>query len=837
MSKYSMSLSGSWNFNSCAVPGKPKDKENSAAQDVWMQATVPGSVFQNLAEAGRITTTDINANPENYKWVSECGWIYRKNFDMPENWTGCDRIDLVFDGLDTVAEISLNEKRLGNVNNMFMPFRFDITKILKPHDNCLTVRFSPAGEYGKKEKEKYGNNSLFAPRAFVRKAQYQFAWDWCPPLEGCGIWQPVRIEGIKKGRIDNLHIRTIDIRQKRANIEITAELDSVAKEAFVCEMKLSRGEQVIEKKILFKPGEDRKTISIRVENPELWYPRGYGKQNFYQLHTNLINNGETVHQRGETFGIRTVKLNRKSDRYGECFEFEVNGQPVYIRGANWVPASMFPGSVADSDYKAMLTIAADSNLNMLRVWGGGYYESDIFYRLCDQLGIMVWQDFMFACAYYPDSIGFRRLVEAEAKSAIKKLRNYACLSLWCGNNEIDWIHHNRWFGRSKKFHGKAIYHRILPRLVAEMDAERNYIPSTPVASAQSKDPNDPRSGTVHQWNVWNFNAPIRDYLTPENQIPRFVTEFGIQSLPSIETIKEFCPPEQLRIGSRMLDKHNYQEHNSRIYRYIGDLFGSPATINDFSYLSQLVQARGVKEFAEHLRAHHVINRGLLFWQFNDACPAISWAAIDHSKRPKALYYYAKRFYADLLVTAVADPKSLTPGSRGDFKLIRAIAINDSSTPVKAVLKYCVMDLSGNPIKKGATAVQIDSFSRSAFLPLPEEIVSAKDSEKKVLHLVLENKTEILAENMLLLTYDKYVEWRKPKITSALESFGKDKWKLIIKSDTIVKDLYIGAGDKSIVSNNFIDMLPGRAYEIIVEIPENNSLKENDIQFNFVKSGQ
>lgn len=835
MSKYSMSLSGQWDFKPCVSTAKSAD--NSANHDVWMQATVPGSVFHNLAEVGRITLSDIDTNPENYKWVSECGWIYRKNFDMPENWTDCDRIDLIFEGLDTVAEITLNDKPIGNVNNMFMPFRFNIAKTLKSRDNCLTIRFSPAGEYCKKEKEKYGGNPVFTDRAFIRKAQYQFGWDWCPPLEGCGIWQPVRIEGIKKGRIDNIHIRTADIRQKRATIEIAVELDRTAKDVFICELKLSCSEQSIEKKLTFKPGEVCKTISIRVENPHLWYPRGYGKQNLYELCAELIHNGETVHRHGETFGIRTINVNRKPDRYGECFEFEVNGQPIYARGANWVPASMFPGSVSDSDYKALLAAAADGNINMLRVWGGGYFENNLFYELCNRLGIMVWQDFMFACAYYPDSAGFRKQVEAEATTAIKKLRNYACLSLWCGNNEIDWIHRNQWIGRSKKFHGRAIYHTILPRLVAAMDAGRSYIPSTPVASAQSKNLNDPRSGTMHQWNVWNFNAPARDYLTPEDQIPRFVTEFGMQSLPSMETIKEFCPPEQLRIGSRTLDKHDYQERNSRIYRYIGNLFGSPATIEEFSYMSQVVQARATKGFAEHLRTHHSINRGLLFWQLNDACPAVSWAAIDYGKRPKALYYYAKRFYADLLVTAIADPKSLTPGSREDFKFTGAVAINDSDKQVKATLKYCVMDLFGNPIKKEAVAVQIDPFSRSAILPLPKEIASAMDSEKKVLHLVLENKAGILAENMLLLTYDKYVEWQKPKITSTLESDGKSKWKLVIESDTIVKDLYISIGDKGVISDNFIDMLPERAYEIIVKMPENKLLKENDVKFTFVKSGR
>jgi beta-mannosidase len=834
MSKQSIRLSGQWDFKPCSLD--EKQVHCSIRKNDWMRVTVPGSVFGSLMEAGRIDPLDMDANPENYKWVSESGWIYRKEFNLSDELSMGQRVDLVFDGLDTIAEILLNGKLVGTADNMFIPFRFDVTKFLTPGNNSLVVKFAPAKEYGRICREKYDRPFVAAERAFIRKSQYQFGWDWCPPLEGCGIWRDVRLEGIKEGRIDSLHIRTVDIRNGWANIEVAAELDRVRDEAFLCKIILSCGKQVVEKAISFKSGQNSKTISIRIDNPKLWHPRGYGKQNLYRLQADLICKGEIVHHHSELFGIRTIKLNRRKDAYGEKFEFEVNGRPVYIRGASWVPASMFPGSVANTDYEALLNAAAEGNINMLRVWGGGYYENDLFYRLCDRLGIMVWQDFMFACAYYPDSEGFQKQVKAEGAAAIKRLRNHPSIGVWCGNNEIDWIHSQKWFGKCDKFYGKAIYHRILPRLMADLAAGHNYIPTTPVASEDSADPNDPGSGAVHQWNVWNFNAPARDYLTPEEKIPRFVAEFGLQSLPSIETIKEFCPPDQVRIGSRAIDKHDYQERNSRIYRYIGNMFGSPSNIEDFSYLSQLTQARAIKWFVEHLRSHNFINSGVMFWQFNDACMAVSWAAVDYKKRPKALYYYAKRFYADVLVTAIADPKSLTPGSRDDFKLTGAIAINDSDKQVKAELKYCVMDLFGNPIKKGSAKVQIDPFSRSAVLPLPAEIASAKDSEKRILHLAMENKNGLLAENLLLLTYDKYIEWPVPKVTSKIKSLGAGKWKLIIKSNTVVKDLHISTGGKGTVSDNFIDMLPGREYEIAIKTAANERLEESSIKFNFIKLG-
>ncbi len=329
---------------------------------------------------------------------------------------------------------------------------------------------------------------------------------------------------------------------------------------------------------------------------------------------------------------------------------------------------------------------------------------------------------MFACAYYPDRQWFLTEVKTEATTIIKQLRNHPCLVLWCGNNEIDWMHSTGKLGKGKKFHGRAIYHQLLPQLVTELDPDTDYIPTTPIAA--TKNQNDPNSGTVHQWDVWSGHQPVRQYLCPPQNTPRFVTEFGLQSLSCMKTIKNFCPSGKLRIGSEFIEKHNYQlDGNSRLYRYIGDLFGTAESLEQFVYLSQITQARAAKTYVEHLRAHNFRNNGVLFWQFNDCCPAISWSAIDYTKEPKALYYYAKRFFSKLLIAVISsESEKAQAGSSLQSQPISVIVINDTSEPLTAMLNCRLIDLFGRPLDQFVSPIAIGPFSTSAPLKLLKAII-------------------------------------------------------------------------------------------------------------------
>lgn len=835
MPKELIDLTGNWEFKE--YPSHARRMRDLDATG-WMPTQIPSSIYTSLIDAGQIDRTELNTNPEDFIYISQKPWIFRKTFDTPQKLLDCSRADLIFEGLDTVSQIWLNDKLIAKTDNMFIPHRFDITSLLKPKNNRLLIKFDSAIDYAEKLMQRYGKLTEFyfgyPCRSYIRKAQYQFGWDWCPPLPGCGIFRPVRLEGIASARIEDLHIRTIDCNDKYADLSIAMKLQTEPSSyPLTCKLKITNGVQ-LEQALDFQPGHNRQSTIIRIENPNLWWPNGSGTQHLYNLNVELISNDKTIDRITKSFGIRTAQLNRSKDKHGESFQFEINHQTVYAKGANWIPLTIFPGSQKRSDYEQLLKSAADANINMLRVWGGGYYENPEFYDLCDRLGIMVWQDFMFACSYYPDRQWFLDNVKTEATAVIKRLRNHPSIVLWCGNNEIDWLHTTGVLGKGRKFYGRAIYRDILPKLLAELDNNRDYIPTTPLS--KSGHPNKSDSGTIHQWQVWSGGEPARNYITPKESIPRFVTEFGFQSLPEINTIKTFCPDDQLRIASHTLEKHNYQlDGNSRLARYLTDIFAPPKNLEDYAYLTQLTQAREIKRYVEHLRTHNQINKGVLFWQFNDCCPALSWSAIDSNAKPKALYYYAKRFFAPSLITLLAPSTSTRPDINPSFASAKIIIINDSPNPITATLRCRLMDLNANTLDHADFPVAMAPGTHSASLKLPKAIANPKEPNKSLLNLTLQDHEEIIAENTFTCLPDKYMDWQKPKIDAQLAQIDNKKWELTLNSETIVRDLQITTQKDAALSDNFFDIIPNTDRRIIIEFQQQTPKPKKLIQFKSVES--
>ena len=813
-----LDLSGQWEFKQYPLSAR---RMRDLDTDNWLQTNVPSSVYTSLIQAGQIEKNDIDANPEIFQSISDLPWVFRKSFDVPGELLESDRQDMVFDGLDTIASIWLNNKLIGRTNNMFITFRFNVTKYLKPKNNSLLIKFESPNKYAKNLMNRYPTLTklhLSNPhRVYIRKAQYQFGWDWAPSLPGCGIWKPVRIEAVKKARIENIHFRTVDCSENYADIKIGVKLDTVAKEDFICKLNLACDNQLITQQMIITHGHDFHSTLIRIEDPKLWWPLGYGLQNLYTLNVTLLTNkNEIIDSSEDKFGIRTIKLNRSKDEHGHKFQFEVNGQPVYAKGANWIPASIFAGSVTKAEYQQLLYDAKDANINMLRVWGGGYYETKDFYQLCDELGIMVWQDFMFACAYYPDRHWFFDQVKTEAAEIIKQLRNHPSLALWCGNNEVEWLHLKGFLGKTKKFYGKDIYQKLLPHLLSELDPDHNYIRTSPTGTP--KNPNDPNTGTVHQWQIWHEHAPIRQYQCLPQQVPRFVTEFGIQSLPDFETIKNICPPEQRFIASQSVEKHNYQydgNGNSRIFGYVGDLFGSAKNLENLVYLSQITQARAVKTYVEHLRAHNFRNSGALFWQFNDCCPAISWSAIDYEKKPKALYYYAKRFFSNQLIVVVPEFDQSMHYLPTKIKSINAVIINDTTQPFTATLNYRLMDLFGNLLDQVSLPIAVAPFSISAPLKLPKAICSPSEPQNCCLHLVMNKDKEKIIEKLFFYLPDKYICWPDVKISKTLSKLTEKQYKLSLISNAVAKDVIVTTNLPAKLSDNFFDLIANDEVDIII----------------------
>ena len=566
----------------------------------------------------------------------------------------------------------------------------------------------------------------------------------------------------------------------------------------------------------------------------LWWPNGYGEQNLCILDVSLYFGDEEIDRQQKNFGIRTIHSNQQDDKFGQKFQFEVNGKSIYAKGANWVGVSILAGQASAKDYEKLLVAAKDANFNMLRVWGGGYYENEEFYNLCDRLGILVWQDFMFACGCYPDTQEFFEQIKIEAAEIIKQLRNHPSLALWCGNNEINWMYETKKLGRNKKFNEKAIYHKLLPKLVSELDPDHPYIATTPFGNA--KELNAPDSGTVHQWSVWSGDRPTSDFICSAEQVPRFVTEFGLQSLADMKTIKEFCPGQNRRISSFDIEKHNYQvDGNSRLYRYTADLFGTVEKPEHFVYLSQLTQARGIKGYVEHLRTHKSKNYGVLFWQFNDCCPATSWSAIDYAKRLKALYYYAKRFFAPQLVTIMGEFEKSKSNLPSVLKSARIVAVNDTSDAVTAKLRCVLMDLLGNVLDELNLPISAAAFGASRPLKLPQSIVSPQEPQGSCLWMFLENDKGVLAQNNFFYLPDKYVDWPKAKINKKLRKIDNEKYLFKIKSSTIAKDVKIEAGTDAWFSENYFDLRANEEKDILISCKKPIPLTESKLKIQTINS--
>jgi beta-mannosidase len=812
MAREFLDLTGQWRFKQYPVSAR---RMRDLDEGNWLNCSVPSSIYTSLIEAGIIDRKKLNTNPQDFFQISLEPWIYKKVFDLPDGFLKNEKIELIFEGLDTFAQIWLNGKLLARTDNMFCEYRFDVTPILLSRNNELLVKFDSAVEEGNRLMTRFGmlskDQCSLPSRAYVRKSQCQFGWDWAPVMPGCGIWKPVRLEAFKTSAIRDVHITTIDCNKSNADIKVSVQIENFSGKSLVCNVSISdsTGRNVEKISLNFSDEHRQASAVIKIAQPQLWWPRPYGPQHLYKLTAHLCSGDETIDSISKTFGIRTVKLNQTPDEHGQNFQFEINNQPIYAKGADWIPVSLLIGSAVTEDYEKLLISAAEANINMLRVWGGGIYETQDFYNLCDKRGILVWQDFMFACAYYPDRGWFTELIKQEARQNIVRLRNHPSLVLWCGNNEIDWQHALGGLAKSKKFYGKNIYHKILPQLIHELDPDRDYIASTPLGPTD--DPNGPAIGTVHQWDVWSGLKPTDDYLS---QVPRFVAEFGFQSLPCKKTMQEMLNGDKSHTADFCIEKHNYQPNGTgRLHYYINELFRPPENIDEYIYLSQVTQARAIRKNVEHLRANSNINSGVLFWQFNDCCPSISWSCLDYEGRKKALYYYARRFYSPVLVTASAQYQQQLQSKT--ITAITASVVNHSVSPLTALLLCRVIDTNFKIIDEFKRPVSVGPGGVIKVL-LPGSFASPQNPENSFVHILLQNDDQVIAENSFFYLPDKYFDFPACDVEVKAERRDKLKWKLSLNSKKMIKDLYIDCAFDADLSDNYFDLLDDKPKSITIK---------------------
>jgi beta-mannosidase len=798
-------LDGDWEFR-------------QASQEAWHPARVPGCVHLDLMAAGLIPDPFYRDNELRVQWVEKEDWEYRKEFKVTATISSKAHVELVAQGLDTFAAIFLNGQKVGETDNMFRSWRFDIKPFLRPGQNEIVIRFdSPV-----RRAQALGANlpyKLPGRSPHVRKAPYHFGWDWGPRLVTSGIWRPLAIEAWEGARLGELEIVQEFVEKNKFLLKTSAEIFSdrgqeVAIKASILGKKpFSHSEAV-----MVRPGPNVNEKSFSIINPELWWPAGMGPQNLIAVRIDLFQKGKLLDSVAKRIGFRTLVLEQKEDEWGKSFRFVVNGVPFFAKGGNWIPADSFPPRVTRQKYESLLRDCVAANMNMLRVWGGGIYESPDFYDLCDELGLLVWQDFMFACSMVPGDAAFLENVRAEAESVVRELRHRPSIALWCGNNECEegWFH----WGWKEQYPStvwddyEKIFHQILPQTVERLDPGRSYWPSSP-HSEKVGDPRSDRSGDMHYWGIWHGQEPFTEY---RKKFHRFFSEFGFQSFPPLETVKMFTLTQDWNIASPVMEQHQkHPEGNRLILLYLLDHYRLPKDFESLLWVSQVLQAEGMKTAVEHFRSQMPRIMGALYWQVNDCWPVASWSGIDYSGTWKALHYYAKRFYSPVLVVPVDDEKDL-----------RIYVISDLDQPLDAELHLGVFTYEGTPVQQGKTPLRIDPRTSRLVVSKPlEELKSGLPPNEIYLLCELKKGETTLSSNIHHFSPLKGVELPQPEVRA--EVLSKDG-RLFVRLETskFAKNVYLSTpGIKGRFSDNFFDLIPGRSCE--VEFISDRPLSEDQLK--------
>ena len=736
-------------------------------------ATVPGCVHTDLLAEGLIPDPYYGQNELELQWIGENDWRYRCSFEGSAELLQHERLELVCEGLDTVALLELNGHVIGNTEDMHLAYRFDVKPYLEEGKNDLDITFRSALVYAHEQVERLGylpNSSYPHPFNFVRKMACNFGWDWGPTFVTAGIWQPIYLEAWDAARIASVRPLVVTANKKEAAVEVHVELEG---ETAGLELKLTlrdpEGHIVAEK-------EQRSPapVTLNVPEPQLWWPVGYGEQPLYTLQIELKQGGTVLETWERRTGLRQLRLHTDVDDIGSKFVLEVNGEAVFCKGANWIPDDCFVTRVTPERYRERVTQALDAGMNMLRVWGGGVYEQRAFYDICDELGLMVWQDFLFACALYPEEEPFGSLVEAEVRDNIARLSPHPSLVLWNGCNEnlwgvqewerggktwLEWARGRTW--------GAGFYFELLPKLVAELDPSRPYAPGSPFSGSLALPTGNDSYGTTHIWDVWN----TLDYTNYRSYMPRFASEFGFQGPPNFATLEASIPEDERDAESpTMLHHQKAEDGNDKLRRGLAHHFTVPESFGDWHFLAQLNQARAVQLGVEWFRAHMGRCMGTLYWQLNDCWPVTSWAAVDGYGRKKLLWYATRHFYADRLVT-------VQPHGDGLFVHL----VNDTDEAWAPSVTVRRQSFYGEV--RAETVKDVRAEPRSAVrLRLGLSLTRAEQPEAELLTAEADG-----GRGYWYFARDKDLHYPEPEFEAALDRTS-DGYALTVKAKTFVRDL-------------------------------------------------
>ncbi len=791
-------------------------------------AVVPGCVHDDLFRAELIKNPFYRRQELEMQWVGRKNWSYEREVQVPLELFNEDTILLRFEGLDTLAEIFLNGKKVASTDNMFRSWEFDVKALLQPGLNHLQIIFQ-APITAVEEAQKKGKHPMYAwntpvaevGTAWLRKQACNFGWDWGLKMATVGIWRSCYLMAYSQGRVKEVktqqqhHHQSVDL-----CLDIEHEIKRGASAALHAFLEDADGELVAE--VLMKVTGRHSQCQLTVKKPRLWWPNGLGEAYLYTLHTTLLDaEGEALDVWSQRIGLRTLELQREKDEWGESFQFAVNGMPFFAKGANWIPAQACPSMVSSSQLKYLLNSAADAHMNMLRVWGGGIYESDEFYDLCDEMGILIWQDFMFSCSTYPVfDAKWLANVKAEAEENIKRLRHRPCLALWCGNNELEQgLVGEKWSERQMSWSDyKKLFDQLLPSLVKKHDPQTPYWPCSPHSPhGKREDFNSENWGDNHLWDVWFSETEFESYRQKHS---RFNSEFGFQSFPEPKTVYSYTEAEDRNITHPVMEHHQRspQAGNRRIGATMLLWFRMPTRFESVLWLSQIQQGLAIKIGVEHWRRCMPRTMGTLYWQLNDNWPVASWSSIDYYGRWKALHYMAKRFYSPLLLSADEDPLT------GKVDLYLS---NDVPEALPVSISWRLRTLAGEMVQQGSLDTRMPALKSKKVktLQLKKEL-EQWSREAVILWCEAHVDGEKVSSQAVFFARPKSMELPKSPIRWSIKATGKDSFCIRMKAAKTALWAFVELTQvDGVLNDNFIHLEPGVEEEITLAFPQKLGVAE------------
>lgn len=797
-----------------------------AGDMTYYDAKVPGVVQMDLLRHDLIPDPYYGTNEDSIQWVEREEWVYELKFDLA-TFDSAKNYELVFDGLDTYAEVTFNGEKLLETNNMFRQWRVDVARLLRMEENHLIIHFkSPlivnqeklqGTPYHKTAENDAGDDKV---SVYTRKAPYHFGWDWGPRIVTSGIWRPVYLLEWSDVILDEVQIYQDSVSDERAQLRGAIRYRAEENEQYTFVIRDAVTGSVLNSMdvIATSIGEVRQHIDI--PNPKLWWTHNLGEPYLYEFIFEIKRGEQVLDSKKQRFGIRTIELVREPDKYGESFYFKLNGVPVFMKGANYIPSETMLPRRTKATFDRILNDAKAVNMNMIRVWGGGIYEEDYFYDKCDEMGLLVYQDFMFACSMYPGvDTAFYENVKQEAIQNVRRLRHHPSIAIWCGNNEVDNAWHNwGWqvrFGligkiaTEMKESYRKLFQELLPEVVAAHDPQRPYVHTSPLSATGKSGNLD--NGSMHYWKPWNANDFFDGYA---RNVGRYMNEYGFQSFPEMATIDAFSEPEDWALDSEVMKNHQKSYiGNGRIDKFVNKYYAPATDFQDFVYKSQLVQMEGIKTAIREHRKAMPYCMGSVYWQLDDCWPASSWSSVDYYGRWKALHYGLCEVMADVMIV---------PWEANGMLHVQVVSDKLENLPLQMTVETMTLDGKSLFSLEKDVSIQANQSEICAVIPMQDLLNNAK-KENAVLRVQLRQGDTILAETLHYFTEVKNLALHDPDLQININETEKT---IMLSTNTLVKNIHLTAGDAVKFNNNYFDILPNET--IIISYTGN--FQASDLQW-------